>query len=332
MSEKDDGLGLSLSLKCPENDYPPPPPPPPPPTGASGSSRLPLNLLPSPPLPFGQRHHHVANHQRLSFMINHAPISPPDLNPDTRSYARVIDVNRPPSTSAVAALTAERDDDAFVSSPNSTVSSVSGKRVEREDNEAERESSSHGISGEEEDDGGDASAARKKLRLSKDQAAVLEETFKEHNTLNPKQKLALAKQLDLRPRQVEVWFQNRRARTKLKQTEVDCEYLKRCCDTLTEENRRLQKEVNELRALKLSPQFYMNMNPPTTLTMCPQCERVAVSSSSSSAATSSTHGPTGLPKALQVSMPSNHQKQTNLFLPRASIIPHRPVDAHHPRW
>lgn len=73
-------------------------------------------------------------------------------------------------------------------------------------------------------------------------------------------------------------------RTKLKQTEVDCEYLKRCCETLTEENRRLQKEVQELRALKLSPQLYMHMNPPTTLTMCPSCERVAVSSASSSSA------------------------------------------------
>jgi homeobox-leucine zipper protein len=64
-------------------------------------------------------------------------------------------------------------------------------------------------------------------------------------------------------------------RTKLKQTEVDCEFLKRCCENLTEENRRLQKEVQELRALKLSPQFYMQMTPPTTLTMCPSCERVA---------------------------------------------------------
>lgn len=51
----------------------------------------------------------------------------------------------------------------------------------------------------------------------------------------------------------------------------------------------MQKEVSELRALKLSPQLYMNMSPPTTLTMCPQCERVAVSSSSSSSAAAANH-------------------------------------------
>ncbi|KAL2321544.1 hypothetical protein Fmac_025923 [Flemingia macrophylla] len=180
---------------------------------------------------------------------------------ETRSFLRGIDVNRLPSG-------LECEEEAGVSSPNSTVSSVSGKRSEREPN-GEEHACSRGISDEE-----DAETSRKKLRLSKDQSAILEESFKEHNTLNPKQKLALAKQLGLRPRQVEVWFQNRRARTKLKQTEVDCEVLKRCCENLTEENRRLQKEVQELRALKLSPQFYMHMTPPTTLTMCPSCERV----------------------------------------------------------
>ncbi|CAI9101005.1 OLC1v1038219C2 [Oldenlandia corymbosa var. corymbosa] len=65
---------------------------------------------------------------------------------------------------------------------------------------------------DQEDENGLTAAARKKLRLTKQQSAFLEESFKEHNTLNPKQKLALAKQLNLRPRQVEVWFQNRRAR------------------------------------------------------------------------------------------------------------------------
>ncbi|CAL9106252.1 unnamed protein product, partial [Musa acuminata var. zebrina] len=157
------------------------------------------------------------------------------------------------------------------SSPNSTISFRMGFSAQRSSAErgvaAERASS---IVSDEEENG----LAKKKLRLSKEQSAFLEESFKEHNTLNPKQKLALAKQLNLQPRQVEVWFQNRRARTKLKQTEVDCEYLKRCCQTLTEENRRLQKEVAELRALKTTHPFHMHL-PATTLSMCPSCERVA---------------------------------------------------------
>ncbi|OWM81975.1 hypothetical protein CDL15_Pgr027173 [Punica granatum] len=228
-----------------------------------------------------------------------------------------IDVNRAP-------LLYPEDDNA-ASSPNSTVSSISaGKRAERElmgdhEHEGERTSCSQGS---DEGDGGGTGGAdgdgRKKLRLSREQSMVLEETFKEHSTLNPKQKLALAEQLNLRPRQVEVWFQNRRARTKLKQTEVDCEYLKRCCENLTRENRRLQKEVQELRALKLSPQLYKNMSPPTTLTMCPSCERVAALSCSSSPATSAPIGPFSRQKSGQQSVPINpwaalqmHQEPAN---------------------
>ncbi|KAJ1700101.1 hypothetical protein LUZ63_008613 [Rhynchospora breviuscula] len=122
--------------------------------------------------------------------------------------------------------------------------------------------------------------ARKKLRLSQEQAAFLEESFKAQSTLNPKQKLALAKQLNLRPRQVEVWFQNRRARTKLKKTEMDYEYLKRCCQMLTLENKRLQREVAELRLLRkngATHPFYMHRNP----SLCPSCRHANVSSSSS---------------------------------------------------
>ncbi|KAF8406165.1 hypothetical protein HHK36_008245 [Tetracentron sinense] len=166
-------------------------------------------------------------------------------------------------------------------SPHSAVSSFSNASVKRERDlgseevqiEIEIERVSSRLSDEDEEGN-----ARKKLRLTKEQSTLLEDSFKEHSTLNPKQKQALAKQLNLRPRQVEVWFQNRRARTKLKQTEVECEQLKKCYETLTDENRRLQKELQELKALKLSTPLYMQL-PAATLTMCPSCERIGGSSS-----------------------------------------------------
>ncbi|XP_047150087.1 homeobox-leucine zipper protein HAT22-like isoform X2 [Vigna umbellata] len=164
-------------------------------------------------------------------------------------------------------------------SPHSVVSSFSTGRVVKrerdlsfEEVEAEAEAEER-VSSRVSDEEEDGTNARKKLRLTKEQSALLEESFKQHSTLNPKQKQALARQLNLRPRQVEVWFQNRRARTKLKQTEVDCEFLKKCCETLTDENRRLKKELQELKALKLAQPLYMPM-PAATLTMCPSCERL----------------------------------------------------------
>ncbi|KAK4755388.1 hypothetical protein SAY87_009145 [Trapa incisa] len=161
------------------------------------------------------------------------------------------------------------------SPPHSTVSSFSSlreaaKRVRTDAGEAER-----GLSKVGEEDDADGVSARKKLRLTKEQSATLEECFKLHSTLQPKQKQSLARQLNLRPRQVEVWFQNRRARTKLKQTEVDCELLKKCCETLRDENRRLQKELQELKTLKLlGHPFYKAPTPAETLALCPSCERV----------------------------------------------------------
>ncbi|XP_030496355.2 homeobox-leucine zipper protein HAT22 [Cannabis sativa] len=202
-----------------------------------------------------------------------------------------IDVNKGGSTTTTITTTCHDETlnnnnmDLYrqASPPHSAVSSFSGgggvggcSRVKRERDlsseeiEVEKVNSSRIISDEDED----GPNARKKLRLTKEQSALLEESFKQHSTLNPRQKQALARQLNLRPRQVEVWFQNRRARTKLKQTEVDCEFLKKCCETLTDENRRLQKELQELKALKLTHQpLYMHM-PAATLTMCPSCERI----------------------------------------------------------
>ncbi|CAL4999251.1 unnamed protein product [Urochloa decumbens] len=212
----------------------------------------------------------------------------------TEALARGFDVNRAPSTAA-SALAAEDDEEdqaagALSSSPNDSAGSFPLDLGRGGGAHGEGATARAGGGGErsssrasDEDEG---ASARKKLRLSKEQSAFLEESFKEQSTLNPKQKAALAKQLNLRPRQVEVWFQNRRARTKLKQTEVDCEYLKRCCEALTEENRRLHKEIAELRALKTAPPFYMHL-PATTLSMCPSCERVASNPTSAPAPGSS---------------------------------------------
>lgn len=55
----------------------------------------------------------------------------------------------------------------------------------------------------------------------------------------------------------------------MKQTEMDCEVLKRCNESLADENRRLRKELQELRVLKLA----------SPLSVCPSCEKAAAADS-----------------------------------------------------
>lgn len=47
---------------------------------------------------------------------------------------------------------------------------------------------------------------------------------------------------------IKIYILNYIRRTKLKQTEVDCEFLKKNCERLSEENWRLKKELLELRS------------------------------------------------------------------------------------
>ncbi|OEL25340.1 Homeobox-leucine zipper protein HOX18 [Dichanthelium oligosanthes] len=141
------------------------------------------------------------------------------------------------------------------------------------------------------DDGGDGAGTRKKLRLTKEQSTLLEDTFRAHNILSHAQKHELARQVNLSARQVEVWFQNRRARTKLKQTEVDCEILKRCCESLTGENQRLKHELAQLQRSAAAAGIFVQFPRSATAmaTICPSCEKVTTATSGGDTSKSSSY-------------------------------------------
>lgn len=97
--------------------------------------------------------------------------------------------------------------------------------------------------------------SEKKRRLSVDQVKALEKNFEVENKLEPERKVKLAQELGLQPRQVAVWFQNRRARWKTKQLERDYgvlkanyDTLKLNYDTLQRDNESLLKEIKELKS------------------------------------------------------------------------------------
>lgn len=92
----------------------------------------------------------------------------------------------------------------------------------------------------------------KKRRLTVDQVQFLEKSFEVENKLEPERKVQLAKDLGLQPRQVAIWFQNRRARWKTKQLEKDYDSLKASYDSLKSNYESLLKEKEKLKAEVLS--------------------------------------------------------------------------------
>jgi len=88
----------------------------------------------------------------------------------------------------------------------------------------------------------------KKRRLSVDQVQFLEKSFEIDNKLEPDRKIQLAKDLGLQPRQVAIWFQNRRARWKTKQLERDYDTLQSSFDTLQADYAGLLKEKDHLKS------------------------------------------------------------------------------------
>lgn len=112
----------------------------------------------------------------------------------------------------------------------------------------------------------DEHAPERKRRLTAEQAVALERSFEEEKRkLEPERKSELAARLGMAPRQVAVWFQNRRARWKAKQLEHDFHALRAAHDellvgrdALLADNQRLRSQVTslteKLQAKEASPE------------------------------------------------------------------------------
>ncbi|XP_044491200.1 homeobox-leucine zipper protein ATHB-7-like [Mangifera indica] len=85
-----------------------------------------------------------------------------------------------------------------------------------------------------------------KRRFSDEQIRSLELIFENETRLEPRKKLQLARELGLQPRQVAIWFQNKRARWKSKQLERDYNILQTDYDNLASRFESLKKEKQAL--------------------------------------------------------------------------------------
>ncbi|KAE8713049.1 Homeobox-leucine zipper protein ATHB-52 [Hibiscus syriacus] len=114
-----------------------------------------------------------------------------------------------------------------------------------------------------------------KKRLNQEQVRLLERSFIANKKLEPELKLQLANQLGVLPRQVAIWYQNKRARWKTQSLELDYNTLQVKLDNALSEKRRLEKDVKylqeELRkaqemmfAMNSTQRDYISSSPTTT--------------------------------------------------------------------
>lgn len=89
---------------------------------------------------------------------------------------------------------------------------------------------------------------KKKRRLTPSQIEFLEKNFVLDNKLEPERKIQLAKDIGLQPRQVAIWFQNRRARLKTNHLEKDYKELQARYNNLRADYNSILMEKEKLKA------------------------------------------------------------------------------------
>lgn len=109
---------------------------------------------------------------------------------------------------------------------------------------------------------------KNKRRFSDEQIRSLETMFKSEARLEPQKKLQLATELGLQPRQVAIWFQNKRARWKSKQLEREYSILLAKYNSLAsmfeaakKENQALVVQLQKLDDLMQKPQEERHCKP-----------------------------------------------------------------------
>ncbi|KAB5548481.1 hypothetical protein DKX38_011887 [Salix brachista] len=87
----------------------------------------------------------------------------------------------------------------------------------------------------------------RKKRLDGDQHRLLETSFNANQKLKAEDKIKLARQIGLPPRQVEIWYQNRRAKNKTNVVEHGYRNVQLELGNVMAENIRLEKHVSMLK-------------------------------------------------------------------------------------
>ncbi|KAL8507728.1 hypothetical protein ACS0TY_018320 [Phlomoides rotata] len=86
-----------------------------------------------------------------------------------------------------------------------------------------------------------------KKRLTQEQVRLLEGSFDATRKLEPERKFQLARELGVPPRQIAIWYQNKRARWKNQTLELDYSSIQLRLEAALADKKRLGKEVEVLR-------------------------------------------------------------------------------------
>ncbi|KAF9588682.1 hypothetical protein IFM89_014403 [Coptis chinensis] len=102
---------------------------------------------------------------------------------------------------------------------------------------------------------------RYKNRLTEEQLRLLEASFNHEKKLEPERKFQLAYELGMPPKQVAIWYQNKRARWKTQNIELDYRAIQLRLESVLADRGRLQREVGRLSVeLQKAHEILLSLN------------------------------------------------------------------------